>query len=136
MPSSSTRANSPPVQGIAGRCEPCRFITLVIHSCGATMSARTRRAAGMARIIADRPAGLAFCRRLRRNIIDQPRLAKAGGDEKTEWAVFNGLDAAPGVRVARLEIVDRKPGRFDRKPSLAHAPRDRLARRDPRCALL
>src|SRR6266481_8921483 len=118
MPSSSTRANSPPVQGISGCCEPCRFITLVIHSCGATMSARTRRAAGMARIIANRPAGFAFCRRSRRNIIDQPRLAKACGDEEAEQAVFCGLDAAQGVRVACFEIVDRKPRRFDRKPSL------------------
>src|SRR5260370_40870439 len=77
-----------------------------------------------------------ICRRSCRDVIDQPRLTEASRDEEAERAVLCGLDAAQGVRVARHEIIYRKPGRFDRKPSLAHDPRDRLARRDPRSALL
>src|SRR5258708_38566892 len=76
-----------------------------------------------------------ICRRSCRDVIDQPRLTEASRDEEAERAVLCGLDAAQGVRVAHLEIIDRKPGRFDRKPSFAHDPRDRLAPRDPRCAL-
>src|SRR5258708_12373131 len=67
-----------------------------------------------------------ICRRSCRDVIDQPRLTEASRDEEAERAVLCGLDAAQGVRVARLEIIDRKPGRFDRKPSLAHDPPDRL----------
>src|SRR5262249_57587515 len=64
------------------------------------------------------------------------RLAKARSDEETKRPIVYALDAAQRFGVARLEIVDREPRPFDRKPSLAHNSRDRLARRDPCCALL
>src|SRR5215467_10560860 len=72
----------------------------------------------------------------RRNIVDQPCLAEARRGEQTERAVLRSLDAPQRFGVARFEIVDRKPRCFDCEPSLARDLRDRLARCDPRCALL
>src|SRR5262249_60455770 len=76
-----------------------------------------------------------FVGRQARNVIDQPRLAKTRRDQETKRPIVYGLDAAQRFGMARLEIVHREPRPFDRKPSLAHNARDRLARRDPCCAL-
>src|SRR5580704_8996072 len=109
MPSSKWRANSLPVHGMIGRCWPCRFITLMIQSWGATMSARTRSAAGIARIIGTTRNS----RRSHRDIVNEPRLAEPRRGEEADRPVTQRLDAGKRLGMAGLEVIDRKARRLD-----------------------